>query len=309
MASGLSNLRVRAENYAYSQVEELRLKVLAAIGDTGSLSGWQGNQLRSKVQVIIDSAFYTLTSDSRSYLQEAWQLGIDRASKEFSKKLDNLPGTSVPSGVEDGMEVLRSAYQHTSAGVSKSLRTMLSRASLSDDATLEQVLSNLRDKSSSGFFDQAKQQVAASLSEECSVLEARAHSLRSRELEAFVSLQKRSGSLSKTKGTKKTEPVTIRVWKHKPLDMVNQPRPNHVEMDGMGVVFDHTQGNIPFRLVGKDGTVYSVMGPKLPPLPIGETAHCGCTVHNVVIWVTDDEKKKLIAQSRSTGGFADSRWK
>lgn len=70
--------------------------------------------------------------------------------------------------------------------------------------------------------------------------------------------------------------VTKKMWRHTGA-YKNQPRENHVEMDGQIVdVYE------PFQLIGRDGTVYYPQFPVDPILPPEEAINCHCISQSIV---------------------------
>lgn len=70
--------------------------------------------------------------------------------------------------------------------------------------------------------------------------------------------------------------VREKMWKHTG-SYRNEPRQNHVDMDGQRVSVEET-----FNLIGADGGLYSPMFPGDPILPPGERINCHCIEQPVV---------------------------
>ena len=70
--------------------------------------------------------------------------------------------------------------------------------------------------------------------------------------------------------------ITSKVWRHSGARH-NNPRPNHVDMDGQMV-----DKNTPFILTGADGLSYSPMYPRDPSLPAAESVNCHCIAQYIV---------------------------
>lgn len=70
--------------------------------------------------------------------------------------------------------------------------------------------------------------------------------------------------------------VSEKMWKHTG-EYRNEPRQNHVEMDGQRVPVEES-----FDLVGADGSGYSPMYPRDTSLPPEESINCHCICQPVV---------------------------
>ena len=70
--------------------------------------------------------------------------------------------------------------------------------------------------------------------------------------------------------------ITRKMWRHTG-EHKNEPRENHVAMDGQIVDVDK-----PFALTGMDGTVYNPMFPVDPDLPPEESINCHCIAQDIV---------------------------
>ena len=76
----------------------------------------------------------------------------------------------------------------------------------------------------------------------------------------------------------------------------NEPRQNHIDMDGQIVAKDQ-----PFELIGADGIVYHPMYPRDVSLPAGERINCHCIQQPIVsediLGLPLEERKKLQQQA------------
>lgn len=85
----------------------------------------------------------------------------------------------------------------------------------------------------------------------------------------------------------------------------NEPRPNHVAMDGQVVPKDQ-----PFELRGRDGKLYYPIYPRDPILPASESVNCHCIHRGVpnkdILGLSLEERKKLQEQIISED---DEEWK
>ena len=70
--------------------------------------------------------------------------------------------------------------------------------------------------------------------------------------------------------------VSEKMWKHTG-EYRNEPRQNHVDMDGQRVPVEE-----PFELIGADGGTYECMYPRDPILPPEESINCHCISQPVV---------------------------
>lgn len=297
----IRQIRIDVEELAYARVQALRERIVTKVADARSLSGIEGSGLRSRIESEIKDAFSALTNEADSYLTQAVNSGIERASLEMGKKI-KLRASSTSKDISGYKAVVRTGLLEVAASSITSLTRLLSRAGLGK-LSLEELIEQLSDRSARSPFDSAKAKAAAILSEEVTDAEQDAHERRTREIQGQVAFEEKSGTAEK-KATKKGEslqPVLITVWRHSSRGAV--PRQHHVEMDGKGVVDGE-----PFTLTGPNGT-FQTAGPKQPPLPKSETINCHCIRVNAVVFVTEKEKQSLITKSRETGGFLDKRWK
>ena len=89
--------------------------------------------------------------------------------------------------------------------------------------------------------------------------------------------------------------VTEKIWKHTGAYR-NEPRENHVKMDGERVPKAET-----FRLIGADGHTYFPMIPGDTILPAGERINCHCTIQPLsdesILGMSLEERKKLQQQA------------
>lgn len=114
--------------------------------------------------------------------------------------------------------------------------------------------------------------------------------------------------------------IKEKMWKHTGAHK-NQPRENHVDMDGQRVPIDQ-----PYTLIGADGAEYHPMFPTDPILPPRETINCHCLSQDIVdkeilglpleerqrlqqeaIDSMDDEwEKELDAQNKAKAGIEEN---
>lgn len=80
----------------------------------------------------------------------------------------------------------------------------------------------------------------------------------------------RAHSAAREEAIQQSPSTDRKEWKHTGAHK-NNPRPNHVDMDGQ--IVPKSQ---PFELVGKDGAIYHPMYPRDPILPASETVNCHC---------------------------------
>ena len=83
-------------------------------------------------------------------------------------------------------------------------------------------------------------------------------------------------------------------WKHTG-EYKNEPRQNHVDMDGQTVPV-----NEPFELIGADGSIYNPMYPGDTSLPPEERINCHCicqpVVNEEILGMTLEERQELQQQ-------------
>lgn len=86
----------------------------------------------------------------------------------------------------------------------------------------------------------------------------------------------RAHNVSRQEASMQNPAVTGKTWRHTGAHK-NEPRENHVAMDGQTVDVDK-----PFTLTGMDGTTYYPMFPVDPDLPPEEAVNCHCLSQEVV---------------------------
>ena len=86
----------------------------------------------------------------------------------------------------------------------------------------------------------------------------------------------RAHNVSRQEADMQNPAVTRKKWVHTGAHK-NEPRENHVEMDGQIVAIDE-----PYTLTGMDGTIYEPMFPTDPLLPPEESINCHCLSQSIV---------------------------
>lgn len=86
----------------------------------------------------------------------------------------------------------------------------------------------------------------------------------------------RAHNVSKQEAAMQNPAVTQKMWRHTGAHK-NEPRENHVAMDGQIVDKDK-----PFTLTGADGSVHYPMYPVDPSLPASESVNCHCIAQDIV---------------------------
>lgn len=86
----------------------------------------------------------------------------------------------------------------------------------------------------------------------------------------------RAHSVAQQEAYMQSPAVTEKAWKHTG-EYRNEPRQNHVDMDGQRVPVGE-----PFELIGADGSTYEPMYPRDPILPPEESVNCHCISQPVV---------------------------
>lgn len=86
----------------------------------------------------------------------------------------------------------------------------------------------------------------------------------------------RAHNVSKQEAAMQNPCIKEKMWRHTGAHK-NEPRENHVEMDGQKVPVDQ-----PFTLEGADGITYYPMCPVDPDLPPGESINCHCIAQDIV---------------------------
>lgn len=127
----------------------------------------------------------------------------------------------------------------------------------------------------------------------------------------------RAHSVAREEAIQQSPSTDRKEWRHTGAHK-NQPRPNHVDMDGQIVPKDQ-----PFELKGRDGAIYHPMYPRDPILPAGEAVNCHCIHRGVAAddalgmsleerrrlqqkYIEEDDgawKKELDAQNRAKAGI------
>lgn len=105
----------------------------------------------------------------------------------------------------------------------------------------------------------------------------------------------RAHSVAQQEAFMQSPAVSEKMWKHTG-DYRNEPRQNHVDMDGQRVPVDE-----PFELIGADGETYAPMYPRDTNLPAGEAINCHCIMQPVVseeiLGLSLEERQKLQQQA------------
>ena len=105
----------------------------------------------------------------------------------------------------------------------------------------------------------------------------------------------RAHNVAKQEARMQNPSVSHKRWRHTGAHK-NEPRENHVEMDGQTV-----QKFEPFELFGADGGVYHPMYPVDPSLPPGESINCHCICEDVVdeniLGLSLEERQELQQQA------------
>lgn len=86
----------------------------------------------------------------------------------------------------------------------------------------------------------------------------------------------RAHSVAQQEAFMQSPAVSEKAWKHTG-EYMNEPRQNHVDMDGQRVPVDE-----PFELIGADGSTYEPMYPRDIILPPEESINCHCICQPVV---------------------------
>lgn len=86
----------------------------------------------------------------------------------------------------------------------------------------------------------------------------------------------RAHSVAQQEAFMQSPAVREKAWKHTG-EYMNEPRQNHVDMDGQRVPVDE-----PFELIGADGSTYEPMYPRDIILPPEESINCHCICQPVV---------------------------
>ncbi len=127
----------------------------------------------------------------------------------------------------------------------------------------------------------------------------------------------RAHSVAQQEAYMQSPAVSEKMWKHTG-EYRNEPRQNHVDMDGQRVPVEE-----PYELIGADGGTYEPMYPRDPLLPPEESINCHCISQPVVseetlglpleerqrlqqeaIDAMDDEwEKELDAQNKAKAGI------
>lgn len=86
----------------------------------------------------------------------------------------------------------------------------------------------------------------------------------------------RAHSVAQQEAFMQSPAVSQKLWRHTG-SYRNEPRQNHVDMDGQTV-----NKSEPFTLIGEDGSTYYPMYPRDPALPPSESVNCHCIDEPVV---------------------------
>ena len=101
----------------------------------------------------------------------------------------------------------------------------------------------------------------------------------------------RAHSVAQQEAFMQSPAVYEKMWKHTG-EYRNEPRENHVEMDGTRVRKDE-----PFELTGADGAIYECMYPRDVSLPASESINCHCicqpVVSDEILGLSLEERQRL----------------
>ncbi len=101
----------------------------------------------------------------------------------------------------------------------------------------------------------------------------------------------RAHSVAREEAIQQSPSTDRKEWRHTGAHK-NEPRPNHVDMDGQIVSKEE-----PFELKGKDGKTYYPMYPRDPCLPPGESVNCHCIHRGIdaddAIGMSLEERRRL----------------
>lgn len=105
----------------------------------------------------------------------------------------------------------------------------------------------------------------------------------------------RAHSVAQQEAFMQSPAVSEKMWRHTG-EYRNEPRQNHVDMDGQRVAV-----NEPFELIGADGGTYYPMYPRDTNLPAGESINCHCITQPVVsediLGLSLEERQRLQAEA------------
>lgn len=105
----------------------------------------------------------------------------------------------------------------------------------------------------------------------------------------------RAHSVAQQEAFMQSPAVEEKMWRHTG-SYKNEPRQNHVEMDGKRV-----PKNEPFELKGADGVTYYPMYPRDTDLPPGESVNCHCldepVVSEDILGLSLEERQRLQAEA------------
>lgn len=101
----------------------------------------------------------------------------------------------------------------------------------------------------------------------------------------------RAHSVAREESIQQSPSSTQKEWRHTGSHK-NEPRPNHVAMDGQIVAKDE-----PFVLTGRDGNTYYPMYPRDAILPASETVNCHCIHRGIpdkdILGMSYEERKSM----------------
>lgn len=105
----------------------------------------------------------------------------------------------------------------------------------------------------------------------------------------------RAHSVAQQEAFEQSPAVSEKMWRHTG-EYRNEPRPNHVDIDGQRVPIDE-----PFTLIGADGSIYYPMYPRDTSLPPEEAINCHCIIQPVVskeiLGLSLEERQELQAEA------------
>lgn len=113
----------------------------------------------------------------------------------------------------------------------------------------------------------------------------------------------RAHSVAQQEAFMQSPAVSEKIWKHTG-EYRNEPRQNHVDMDGQ-----HVPKGEPFELTGADGSIYECMYPRDTTLPPEESINCHCIcqpyVSEEILGLPLEERQRL---QQETIDEMDDEW-
>ena len=290
-------LRKAIDNYIRKADDELEAALDTAgfvepeetVNEMSALEERVARALKDETEIIIDSLGDAV--DLAEYAQEIWptvKLNDDLAEKlnvvffeEFSSFLPEIANQYIKK--IDPELTVTVITQRTTEWVKSWSEELADIMKLNSHAEIETILSK----------SLAEGHSVAELTQDILDSGIRDEYYKARRVSVTETL--RAHSYAQHEAITQNPAVEDKMWRHTGNHQ-NEPRQNHVDMDGQIV----SKGE-PFELVGADGATYYPMYPRDSILPAGEAINCHCieqpVVSEDVLGLSLEERQRLQAEA------------